>query len=217
VGTWRVWVSQCWINPGNIHIPPTINLGSLQCMCGKGNHKYRINDSDRLHMFHDNRRNVWKSCHGVVYYTNNNACHIVNTWLILPQISRFACNQSLIGFVWILQLIHIYIRGQIQSLKGVFGYVLGCQPCMPAFVLLLGDNTYLLTLRMLWLLLCRSRLSCCGSFPSVDVKEPFDDRMQNLFWDGCWRGSSFDSKFHVTTLYNCKVSYQDYHQAPCRR
>jgi hypothetical protein len=38
-----------WINPGDFLIPPTINLGCLQRILGKGIHKHRIIEIYRFH------------------------------------------------------------------------------------------------------------------------------------------------------------------------
>jgi len=145
---WRVWVSLGWINPGDFLIPPTTNLGGLHRIHGKGIHKHRLIDSYRLHTCHDHCRNAWKGCLGIVFCADDEACHVVNKGLILPQISSFPCNRLLTGFVWILPLVNIYISGRIQSFKRLIGYLRGCQQCRLTLILLLLDNIDLPTLRM---------------------------------------------------------------------
>ena len=117
VGTWRVWVLLGWINPGDFLIPPTMNLGSLHCICGKGIYKYHIIDGYRLPTCHYHHQNTQKSCLGNVFCANDNACHVINTGLISPQISSFHSNQLLTGFVSILRLVYIYITRQIELFK----------------------------------------------------------------------------------------------------
>jgi len=145
---WRVWVSLGWINPGDFLKPPTMNLGSLHHICGKGIYKHGIIDSYRLHTCHDHRQNAWKGCLGVVFCAVNEACHIVTKGLISPQISSFPCNRLPTGFVWILPLVNIYISGRIQSFKRLIAYLLGCQQRRLAFILLLPDNIDLRMLKM---------------------------------------------------------------------
>ena len=126
VGKGRVRVSLGWINPGNSLIPLTMNLGSLHHICSKGIHKHCLMDSDRLHMCHDHCRNAWKSCLGVVFSADDEACHVVNKGLISPRISSFPCYQLLTSFVWIPPRENIYISGRIQSSKCLVKYLLGC-------------------------------------------------------------------------------------------
>ena len=148
---WRVRVSLGWINPGDFLISPTMNLGGLHRIRGKGIHKHHIIASYMVHTCHDHRRNTWKGCLGVVFCTNDEACHVVNEGLISPQISSFSCNQLLICFVWILPLVNIYISGPIQSFQRLIRYLLGCQRCRLTFILLLQEYIDLPTLRMLGL------------------------------------------------------------------
>jgi len=41
------------ITPGNYPIPPTMNVGGIHRICGKGIHKHRIIDSYRLLTCHE--------------------------------------------------------------------------------------------------------------------------------------------------------------------
>jgi hypothetical protein len=84
VGTWTVRNSLRWINPGDILIPPTMNLGGLHCMCSRGIHKHCLNDSDTLHTCHNHRRNAWNGCPCVVFCSDNEAYHIIKMGLISP-------------------------------------------------------------------------------------------------------------------------------------
>jgi len=160
VGIWRVCVSLGWIDPGGCLIPPTMNLGGLHHFRGKEIHKHRIIDIYRLYMYHNHRRNTWYSWLGVVFCTDDEACHILNKWLLLPQVSSFPCNQLLNGFIWILPLVTIYISGRIQSFEYWIIYLLGCQRRKLAFILLLRDNIDLPTLRTKGSCQCRSELCC---------------------------------------------------------
>jgi len=153
---WRVWVSLGWINPGDFLIPPSMNLGGLHHIRGKGIHKHRIMDSYGLHTCHDHCRNAWKGCLGIVYCADNKACRVINKGVISPQISSFPCNQLVTGFVWICPLVKIYISGRIQSFKRLIRYLLGCQWRRLAFILLFRDNIDLTTLWMEGLRCCRS-------------------------------------------------------------
>jgi len=148
VGTWRFWVSLCWINPGDFLRWPTMNLGSLHRILGKSIHKHCIIDSYRLHTSHDNRRTAGTSWLGVVFCANDETCHIVNKRLILGQISSFPWNQLLSSFLWILPLVNTYICGWIQWLKLSIQYLLRCQRCRLTSILLLRDNIYRPMLRM---------------------------------------------------------------------
>jgi len=155
VGTWRVWVSLGWITPGDFFIPPTMNQGGIQRICGKGIPKHCIMDGYRLHSCHEHCWNAWKSCLCVVFCACDEACHVINKVLILPQIFCCPCIQLLIGLVWILRLVDIYISGKIQSFKCVFKYLLGCQQRRLLFILILQDNIGSLMLTMSGL--CRLR------------------------------------------------------------
>jgi len=77
VDTSTVWVSLGWINPGNILIPPTMNLGNLNRICSKGIQNHCIKDSYRSHMCPEYCQNALKNCLGNVFCANNKACHIV--------------------------------------------------------------------------------------------------------------------------------------------
>jgi len=145
---WMVWDSLGWINPGYFLIPPTMNLCSLHCIHGKGIPKHRMIDTYRLYTCHDHRRNTWQSWLGMPFCTTDEACHVVNKGLISPQISSFPCNQLLTGFIWILPLVNIYIRGQKQSFKGFIKYLLCCQWPRHAFILLLWEHIDLSMLTM---------------------------------------------------------------------
>jgi len=117
LGTCRVWVSLGWTNPGDILIPPSMDLGSLHQIRGKAIYKHRLTDTYRFHTCHDHQLNTWKGCMGIVFFADNEACHIVNTELKSPQISSYPCNQLLTGIGWILPPVNIYISGRIQSFK----------------------------------------------------------------------------------------------------
>jgi len=117
VGTWIVCSSQGWINPGDFLLPRTMNMGGLQCICGKRIHNLCISDISRLHTCRDHRQNVWKSCLGVVFCAEDEACHIINKALLSSQISSFPCHQLITSFVWILPRVNVYISRRIQSFK----------------------------------------------------------------------------------------------------
>jgi len=157
---WRVWVSLGRINPGNVLIPPAMDLHGLPWIRGKGIHEHRIIRSCRVQMCHVHCRNAWMTCLGVVFSADNEGCHVINTGLISPQISSFQCNQLLDGHVRILVVINIFISGQIQLFKHLNKYLLGCQPGRLAFVLLLRDTIHPTTLRM-WGLCQLRRWFCC--------------------------------------------------------
>jgi len=103
-----------------------MNLGSLHHMGGNGIHKHHIINGYEIHTCHDHCWNAWKSCVGIVFCADDEACHSVNTELILRTISRFPSNQLLSGLIWILPLVHINIRGWIQSYRCLNKY-----PSMP--------------------------------------------------------------------------------------
>ena len=88
-GTWRVWLSLSWINRGNGLIPPTMNLGSLCHIHGKGIYNHRTININRPHMYHDDCENAWNSCLGIVLCADDEVCHIENKGLLLHQISCF--------------------------------------------------------------------------------------------------------------------------------
>ena len=57
-GTWRVSNSLGWINPGDFLIPPTMHLGRLHCICGKGIHNQYLIACYRLQQCYDYERNT---------------------------------------------------------------------------------------------------------------------------------------------------------------
>ena len=134
-----------------------------------------MNACYRLHMCHEHRLNAWKSCQGVVFCANTDACHIVNEWLILRQISSCPWNNLLIGLVWIPPLVTIYVDGPIQLCTYLIEYLLGCLLCTPGFILLLRDTIDLPPLRMSWWCPHRRWLSC-------------RDTISNCWheWISCW-------------------------------
>jgi len=117
-----------------------MNLGGLHCICVKVIHKDRIIDSYRRHTCRDQRWMAWKSCLGVVFGAKDEACHVVNTGLILQQVSSFPCNQLLTSFFWILPAGNVYISRRIQLFTHLIKYLVGCQWCRIVFILLLRDN-----------------------------------------------------------------------------
>jgi len=161
---WKVWVSLGWINSSNFLVPPTMNLGGLDHIRGKGIHKHHIIDSDKLYTCHSHHWNDWTWCLSVLFRADVEAWHIINKVLILPQISSFPCNQLLTSFVWSLPLGNIYIPVRKQSFNRIIGYLLGCEQCRLALLLLLSDNVKCLTIRMKGLHQLKSSLSCCDSF-----------------------------------------------------
>jgi len=175
-------------------MPPTMNWGSHHRIRGKGIHKHRIIDSYRLHMCHDHRWNAWKSCLGVVFCTDDEACHVVNTGLISPQISSFPCNQLLTGLVWILPLVNICHSGRIQLFKCLIRYLLGYQWRRLMLILLLWDNLDLLEVCIYRFINRGVNWVAATRFQSVDMKESFDGRLPIAFLDGLQRGSSSDSE-----------------------
>jgi len=140
VGTWRVWDSLGLINPGNFIIQRTMNLGRLHCIRGKQIHKHWIIDRYRLHMCHDHHQNAWNWYLCVVFCDDNEACHVVNKGLILPQIVSFPCNKLLTGFVWNLSLVNIHLGWWIQLFGCLIGYRVRCQRCRLTFILLIAEN-----------------------------------------------------------------------------
>ena len=72
-----------------------MNLGGLHRIHGKGIHHHWLIDGYRLHRGLDHRRNAWKSCMGVVFCTDDDSSHVVNTGLVGPQISSITLNQFL--------------------------------------------------------------------------------------------------------------------------
>jgi len=148
VGMWRVWVSLGWINPGNFLLPPTMNLGSLQTVHGKGIHNHHIIDGYRLDTCQDYCRNIWKGSLGIVLCADDEACHVINPGLISQQNSSILCNQWPTYFIWILPLVNIQNSGWIQLWKHSIRPLLGCQHCMLLFILLFRDRTDLPTLGM---------------------------------------------------------------------
>jgi len=145
-------------------MPPTMNLGSLHPMCGKGIHKHLIIDSYRLQTCHDHRWNIWKGCLGIVFCADDEAYHVVNKRLISPQIHSFPFNQLLTSFIWILPLLIIYISGRIQSFKRLIRYLLGCQWRRFVSILFLWDIIVLPTLRTKGLSWRWGQLSCHNLF-----------------------------------------------------
>ena len=99
-----------------------------------------------LHTCHDNCRNAWRHCQGVLFCADDEACHVFNKELISLHISSFPCNQFLTSFVWILPAVNIYVSGQIQLFKHFIGYDLWNQQQKPEFILLLQDNVNFPTL-----------------------------------------------------------------------
>ena len=156
VGTWRVSVSLGRIDYGNFPITPTINLGGLHCIHGRGIHTHPMIDCYRLDMCHDHRWNTGRHCVGIVICAHDDACNVVNKVPISPQISGVPCNQSLAFFVCIFPLVNMHISGQIQSFKHLIWHRLGCQPHRLTFIILLRVNIDLLMLRMRGLLQRRS-------------------------------------------------------------
>jgi hypothetical protein len=159
-----VWVSLARINPGDLLIQPSMNLGGLHRMCGKWIQKHHIFDSDRLYMCHDRCWNAWKGCLGMVFCANDEACNIFNKGLILPLSASCWCNQLLTSFIWILVLVNIYISGRIEWFKHLIGYLLGCQWHRFTFIILLRDNVTLLALQMRGFGQGKSQVSCRNSF-----------------------------------------------------
>jgi len=161
---WRVWDFLGRNNPGDFLIPPTMNLGSLHPICGKGIHKHHIINSNRLHTGHAHRQNAWKSCLGFEFCTDDEACQVVTTGLISPQISSFPCIQLLTGFVWILPLVNLYNSRQIRLFKCLIKYLIGCQWCRLELIYILQHTIGLPMLSMQGLSRWNSYLSCRDSY-----------------------------------------------------
>jgi len=143
---WRGWVSQGWINPTNFLILPTVNLGGLHHIHCEGIHKRHTIDTYRHYSYHSHHRDIRTSSLDTVLFADDVASQIVNKGLIPPHFFIFWCNQLLTIFVCILPLVNIYFSRQIQLLKWLVEYLLGCQGHWLKYILLLQDNIDLLTI-----------------------------------------------------------------------
>jgi len=141
-----------------------MKLSGLHRICANRIHKHYMINSNQIHTCHDHCWNAWKICLGIVFWVDDEVCHIISTVHISLLISSVLGNQLLTNFVWILDPVNLYISGQIQSFKYLIRYLLGCRQHRPAFILLLWANIDVPTLKMYGLWQCMGELSCHNSF-----------------------------------------------------
>ena len=125
-----------------------MNLSNLHRILGRGIHKHRMIESYSIHTCRDHRWNARKRSLGVVFYADNETCHVVSTGHISPDDSSFPCNQLFAGFVRILPVVSISICGRIKSFRQSIRHLLGCQQCRLTFILRVRGEMELPTLRL---------------------------------------------------------------------
>jgi hypothetical protein len=67
----------------NFLILPTMNLSTLNhCIYGKWIHELQIIQNYWLHSCPNHSQNAQRDCLSILFYANNEACHVVNDGLI---------------------------------------------------------------------------------------------------------------------------------------